>query len=120
MIGSFKDVTIDGVEYRIGSFTPKTGARVLFQLGQLKTGNEAVYDSILDSCLDVVSILEKKGEEKFALKMYSKSENRWLKPEITSPIVLNSLLMEVNNFNFEVFMQPLEKQENTFSIPATQ
>jgi hypothetical protein len=119
----FKDVEIEGVEYRIGVFTPMVGSMIMNQMPAIQI-KEDVYMSVLRNCLGVIAVLKEVHGQKQPLKLYSKLEDKWLLEEITNPAVLASLMAETVSFNLQPFiggsgkLKPIEPSTES-SIPQS-
>lgn len=118
MSETFKDVVISGAEYRLGVFSPKVGAFIMMQLPSIARSEET-HASVLDNCLDVVSVLRERDGQKFPFKLYSKEYGKWMEPAITNPATLNELMMQTVNFNLDPFIRPSKEQGDSTKTPDT-
>ena len=109
------DVVIRGKEYRIGVFSPVVGGLVALQLNSMLS-NEAIYSSVLKNCLEVVSVIKERDNQKFPFKMYSKEKDCWIEAKIRYPFLLNRLLKQVTKCNLAPFIQATE-EPNDISSP---
>lgn len=103
----FKDVTIEGREYRIELIPALTGNWIVNSLLASRT-NEAIFASIQAHCFDVCSWLKTTPDGmKVPMKLFDKP-NRWRLPDMEDDFAsVTALYDAVLDFNFSPFFEKL-------------
>ena len=77
----FKDVTIEGREYRIGLFSAAVGSMIMLQVPHMLT-NEEMFFSVRANCLNVCHVIRNVNDVLVPMKMFDKGSGKWLLPDV--------------------------------------
>lgn len=108
-IERYKDVTVEGRDFRIGLMTAKIGAWCGLQIASGNVADEAVYEKIRNYLFNEISAYVEKGGVRVPMRIYSNGQ--WLMPEFEYDLLTaDGLFWEAMGFNFDPFLAKLKKQ----------
>ena len=108
-IERYKDVTVEGREFRIGLVNAKVGAWCGLQLAAGKVTDEDVYEKIRTYLFNEISVYVDKGGERVPMRIYD--NGRWLNPEFEYDLLMvDGLFWACLGFNFDPFLAKLRKE----------
>ncbi len=100
----FKDVTINGREFRISAVPALDGTWIIAQMGLRAYGDPEVYRRIQDCLFGAISVLRDVGGERVPMKIYE--GGRWLVPDLELEydlVAVQELYTEALEFNVGPF-----------------
>lgn len=109
MIERYKDVTVEGREFRVGLVNAKAGAWCGLQLASGNVTDEKVYEKIRDYLFNEISVYVDKGGERIPVRIYD--NGKWLTPEFAYDLLMvDGLFWASLGFNFDPFLAKLRKE----------
>jgi hypothetical protein len=116
---TFKDVTINGREFRIDLLPADIGSWAVHQMSSGRAASDfEVYQKLQGFILGRCSIYKGGEETRVPMKIYD--SGRWLVPDLQYDLdTVNSLYMEALAFNFDPFFERAKAKSAEGTTPAT-
>ena len=116
---TFKDVTINGQEFRIDLLPADIGSWAVHQMSAGRASSDFdVYQKLQGLILGRCSIYKGGEEARVPMKIYD--SGRWLVPDLQYDLdTINSLYMEALAFNFDPFFEKAKAKSPDGKNPGT-
>ena len=107
-IERYKDVTVEGRDFRLGLMTAKVGAWCALQIASGNVTDEAVYEKIRTYLFNEISVYLDKAGERIPMRIYN--NGKWLMPEFEYDLLTSDgLFWAAMGFNFDPFLAKAKK-----------
>jgi hypothetical protein len=114
----FKDVTINGREYRVGLVTALVGNWII-ESGFQHAKDPAIYERVQSHLFSACSVYREKDGAKVPMKLFA--EGRWLVPDLDIEYDLDTvqqLFKAAFDFNFDPFFAKLAAAREAARLAA--